>query len=334
MKKSLYFFALVLICSCEKDEVAIEKADRGGLVSAEINLQSNANYSQFNYHNQVFFNIDNNIVVKESLKTNWDIAFESTASGWRIILNSSKFCDVVELEGYTFDNEISLSEINPLTKRWDRPEGINYDYGTAIGDYRNKNSVYVINRGLKLDGTEYDKKKLFVEEVNELYYNIRYSDLNNSNIVNKIIYKDDKTNFQYLSFENDSVIDIEPDKSEWDIVFTQYTHLFESTDPVPSYLVTGVLTNYLQNITVAKDTSYFFEEISYDNLNEFDFSNNQDQIGYNWKEYSLGTSTYIVNSATNYIIKNRENKYFKLRFIDFYNSSGQKGYPTFEFQEL
>ena len=122
-----------------------------------------------------------------------------------------------------------------------------------------------------------------------------------------------------MSFENDSVIDIEPENNDWDIVFTQYTHIFESTDP-PSYLVTGVMTNYLQNITVAKDTSYFFEDISYDNLNEFDFSNNQDQIGYNWKEYSLSTASYVVNTAINYIIKNRDNKYFKLRFIGFYNA--------------
>lgn len=333
MNKVIYFFCLLLIYSCEKDEINIEKEDRGGLNSTEINLQSNLNYSQFNYHNQVFFNLDNNNIVKESLKTSWDLAFEATASGWRIILNSSKFCDVVELEGYIFDNEISLSEIDTLTKRWDRPEGINYDYGTAIGDYRNKNSVFIINRGFNLDGTTYDKKKLVVDEVNESYYNIRYSDLNNTNIVSKIIYKNDKTNFQYLSFENDSVIDIEPENNDWDIVFTQYTHIFESTDP-PSYLVTGVMTNYLQNITVAKDTSYFFEDISYDNLNEFDFSNNQDQIGYNWKEYSLSTASYVVNTGINYIIKNRDNKYFKLRFIGFYNANGQRGYPTFEFQEL
>ncbi len=325
---------LLLFYSCKKDEIAIDKVDRGGLLSTEINLQSNPNYSQFNYHNQVFFNLDNNAVVKESLKTNWDIAFESGLNGWRIILNSSKFCDVVELEDYNFDNEVLLSEISDLTKRWDRPEGINYDYGTAIGDYRNKNSIYIINRGLNFDGVPFGNKKMVIDEVTDTYFSIRYSDLNNTNVVNKIIYKSDKINFQYFSFENDSVIDVEPVENEWDIVFTQYTHLYPSEEQIPSYLVVGALTNYLQNITVAIDTNYNFEEISYGNLNDFSFSNYQDEIGYSWKTYVLSTSSYVINSQINYIIKNCDSKYYKLRFIDFYNNNGDKGYPKFEVQEL
>ncbi len=297
-------------------------------------MQSDPNYSQFDYHNQVYFNLENNAIVKENLKTNWDIGFESSENGWRVILNSAKFSDIVELEGQNFDDEITLSDINNLTKRWDRPEGINFDYGTAIGDYRNKNSVYVINRGYKLDGTQYDKKKLIIEEVNGAYYSIKYSDLNNLNVFSKTIYKNNNTNFQYFSFENNSIVDVEPTNSSWDLVFSQYTHLYDLTGPVPSYLVTGVLTNYLQNISVAEDTNYLFEEITANILNEFYFTDEQDKIGYNWKDYSLNTSTYIVNTNVNYIIKNSNNKYFKLRFIDFYNSGGQKGYPQFEFQEL
>jgi len=335
MKNIIFFFFVFILISCEKDELAIDKVDRGGLISTEINLQSNPNYAQYNYHNQVFFNLDDNTIVKESLKKNWDIGFENNNIGWRIILNSSKFGDVVEIENQNFETEITANDISSLAKRWDRPEGINYEYGTAIGDYRGKNSVYVINRGFKLNGNPYtEKKKLIISEVNDQYYSIKYSNLNNTNVVEKIIYKDYNTNFKYLSFENDSLINIEPQNTKWDILFTQYTHLFENPDPIPSYLVTGVLTNYLNNVTVAKDTSYEFSEILYDDINLFQFSEKQNEIGYNWKVFDLNSFSYSINPEINYIIKNQDNKYFKLRFIDYYNISGEIGYPTFEFQEL
>ena len=77
MKNIIFLFCVFILLSCEKDELAIDKVDRGGLISTEINLQSNPNYAQYNYHNQVFFNLDDNTIVKESLKKNWDIGFEN-----------------------------------------------------------------------------------------------------------------------------------------------------------------------------------------------------------------------------------------------------------------
>ena len=36
----------------------------------------------------------------------------------------------------------------------------------------------------------------------------------------------------------------------------------------------------------------------------------------------------------NFVIRDFEGKYYKMRFIDFYNSQGLKGYPKFELEEL
>ena len=41
---------------------------------------------------------------------------------------------------------------------------------------------------------------------------------------------------------------------------------------------------------------------------------------------------YSVRDDINYIIKDTQGRYFKFRFIDFYNSEGNKGYPKFEYQ--
>ncbi len=332
MKKLIITFCIIMIFSCEKQEIPIKKVDRGGVNTTQINMQSNVNYLEFNYHNQVYFNLDNNVVVKENLKTNWDIAFESNQNGWKIIVNSSKNCNVIELENFHFDNEIDVSDYNFITERWDSPEGINYT--TAIGDYRDMNSVFIIDRGYKLNGSLYGKKKLFIEEVNDMLYRIKYSNLDNSDLVMLTINKSINSNFEFLSFESNSIINVEPPKNQWDLVFTQYTHLFENQNIITPYLVTGVLSNYLNDITIAIDTNYSFTDISVNNLDEFVFSGNQNTIGYKWKDYSITSSSYTVNAKINYIIKDQNNKYFKLRFIDFYNSLGSVGYPTFEFQEL
>ena len=85
---------------------------------------------------------------------------------------------------------------------------------------------------------------------------------------------------------------------------------------------------------VAKDTTNSFEQIGLDMINIYDFSNHQDEIGYNWKVFDFETQTYTVQTEITYIIKDVSNRYFKLHFIDFYDEYGEKGSPKFEVQEL
>ena len=66
----------------------------------------------------------------------------------------------------------------------------------------------------------------------------------------------------------------------------------------------------------------------------FVFDDNQNSIGFNWKEYDLTSGVYTVFANINYIIRDNELRYYKLHFIDFYNDLGVKGYPKFEIQEL
>ena len=192
--------------------------------------------------------------------------------------------------------------------------------------------MFIINRGYNINGNEAGYKKFMIESINDEYYIIKYANLDNTNSNIIEIQKDNSKNFQYLSFNNNEVINIEPNKEEWDLVFTQYTHLYNDPDLPPSYLVTGVLINYLNNVLVSKDSINTFEDINYNNVETYTFSNKQNAIGYDWKTYN--GNGYVINTNLTYIIKDISNRYFKMRFIDFYNSYGEKGYPSFEIQEL
>ena len=320
MKQIKIICIAILLFSCEKSEIPIQPHEMGDILSNQINMQSD-------YSKQVFYSLNNNICIKENIKTDWDLGFESSEEGWRIILNTSTYSSVSKIINSNFEASIS---INNLTWQWENPTGI--IEGTAIGDYRNENVIFIINRGYNINGNEAGYKKFMIESINDEYYIIKYANLDNTNSNTIEIQKDNSKNFQYLSFKNNTVVNIEPNKEDWDLLFTQYTHLFNDPELPPSYLVTGVLINYLNNVLVSKDSINTFEDINYSNVETYSFSNKQNVIGYDWKTYT--GNGYIINTNLTYIIKDISNRYFKMRFIDFYNSYGEKGYPSFEIQEL
>jgi hypothetical protein len=130
-----------------------------------------------------------------------------------------------------------------------------------------------------------------------------------------------------------SIVSIEPPKEEWDLIFTQFTNIFYDEDPPLPYLVTGCIIN--RNVVeVCQVYDKDFEAITIEDIDKCPFSKNINTIGYDWKIYDFDTGQYKVYSNQNYIIKSTEDKYYKLHFIDYYDQQGNKGTPTFEFQEL
>jgi hypothetical protein len=191
----------------------------------------------------------------------------------------------------------------------------------------NKN-VYIIDRGYNENGSKIGFKKLQILQVDSIKYKIRYANLDGSSDLTLEITKNNSYNFTFFSFNTNSTIIIEPPKSEWDIVFTQYLEALSTP-----YLVTGVLLNRY-NTYATMDSSKTFSEITYDYAITKTLSSNINTIGYNWKEYDFNTSSYIVFPKMNYIIKDNKGYYYKLHFIDFYNSLGTKGNPKWEYQKL
>ena len=322
MKKLNIIYVFIFLLGCEQNEIPIKQHSSGNITSKQINMGSS--YSQ-----QIFYSLNDNTVITENEKTDWDLAFESSSEGWNIIINSSTFSQLAELSDINFNDHIS---VNNLNWRYDNPLGIRDE--TAFGDYRNKNSVYILDRGYKLNGNNRGYKKIIIDSINNTSYYIKYANLDNTSMQNLEIKKDNTYNFQYISLDNDETINIEPKKENWDLLFTQYTHLFLDNEETPAYLVTGVLTNYLNNIMVATDTINTFKDIELNMIDQYNFTNEQNEIGYNWKLYNFTSQSYIVKAGITYIISDIDGRYFKLHFIDFYNDNGEKGNPKFEIQKL
>jgi hypothetical protein len=212
---------------------------------------------------------------------------------------------------------------------------------TAIGIWYTKQEdlpisnkmVYVIDRGTDEDYNLVGDKKVVFGFEDEDTYTIRFANLDGTAEQTISIPKDTTVNFVCFSFEN-GVVQIEPDKNSWDLQFGKYSTLLftDVGDPYP-YLVTGVLINPFKTVA-GRDSIHLFEEISYEIAENQILVDQKDIIGYEWKDYDFDNAMYQVDPEKIYVLKNRIGFYYKMRFVDYYNSTGEKGYPTFEFLRL
>lgn len=310
-----------IFLSCEKKELPVQKQDRGDVVTTQIEMKSD-------YRNQVWYSLHDDKVVSVNLKTDWDLAFEASASGFHILLNGAKAMKVYKT-GFT-----ALSQVTDTTgfgagNKADMPSG-NPD-STAIGDWQADNKVYVVNRGYNEAGLQLGFYKLKIKSVTASAFTFEYGDIFGSATSQGTLTKDEAYNYVMFSFTDNIQKYIEPKKTDYDLCFTQYTHLF--LDPFQYYQVTGILNNSY-NTRVAKMVNKPFADIAIADTAGAAYSSRRDIIGYDWKVFNLNTNLYTVDVAMCYIIKDNKGFYYKLHFIDFVNSSGIKGFPKFEFKKL
>jgi len=319
----------LLLSSCWKDEDAYHLPPSGGAIQQELSLGAD-------YDKIVYFNVDKRTFMVRYL-ADWDLGFEASANGLHVITNTGKGLLVHETN-LTDINASYVVNIPGLEWRFDVPSG-NKD-STAVGqwwsgaDGTSKNIVYVVDMTVNYkQGERY--KKIQIEKADETGFWVKTCDLNGSNVTSYFIPKDTTRNFSYLDITTGKIqVDMEPAKDDWDLVFTRYSHIFydQGPDPLP-YLVTGVLLNS-NGVQAYEERIRSFDDIDIEYATNIKFTNNANTIGYDWKYYNQTSGRYTVDNSRTYIIKTISGYYYKLRFIDYYDSNGVKGTPVFDMQRL
>ncbi len=333
-----YLIVLVFLTSCFKEDEKITPHDPGDVETVAIEMTRDYRY-------QVYYDLSANQVVATNLKTAWDLGFDCSPEGNRIILNTSNFMLAarsgstdfsapIDTAGYVWMFDASSG--NPDTVAC----GGWIEYLPPDSAVSFSQEVYVIDRGYDEAGNLRGFRKIVFESMDDGRYHIRFANLDGTGEGTLEIIKDPMVNFTFFSFDgNGKQLTLEPSKESWDLLFTQYTTLLYTNegDPYP-YLVTGVLTNPMSGVQVAQDTLYPFFDIDIEVGAGMNFSNFPDEIGYDWKDVvgdvSSGNVSYVIVEGLNYVISDPSGYYYKLRFISFYSNTGEKGYPTFEVQRL
>lgn len=323
-----YFIALIILMAgaltgCMKKELPVKPHDPGNVTTATVDMGKP-------YKWQVYYNLKTNTVVGQNLKTVWDIGFETSATGYHIILNSAKSMFALNTGKKDF-NEVSYKDTAGfgMHKKWDAPSG-DMD-STAIGNWQNNTTVYLLDRGYDQNGAWQGMEKVQILTVSDSNYTLRFAAVSGAGDTTLEVKKDPAYNLSFVSFSARAQVTVEPPKATWDIVFSQYTYIFYDYSPPMPYLVTGCLLNRY-NTKAVKDTTSQFGQIAYANIGNYQFAADIATIGYNWKTFN-GTS-YIINTAYNYVIQTADGRYYKLHFTGFYNTGGVEGNPKWEYQLL
>lgn len=326
---------LMLLSSCFKEDERIEPMDRGEKSTVTIEMTQQ-------YKNQVYFSLEEGRAIATVDKQNHDLVFDSRPGRAGIFMNTANFMtaaatgknnfqEVTSAAGYTFKFDASSGHPDSLAiDRW---------FYLSGSDTLYPRQVYLINRGFDVLGNQLGFRKVIFDSIKGDTYFFRYARLNESTGTAAQISKRQGRNFVAFSLgENPAPVEAQPDSRLFDLIFTQYTTLLYTTSGQPyPYLVTGVLLNP-ENTWCAVDSTLQFDAITREHALAMNYNNRPDIIGYDWKrvvgDVSSGIVMYEVRSERNFFIKTKTGYYFKMRFIGFYNNSGEKGYPTIEFQRL
>lgn len=317
---ALVLVTVLILTSCQKDEIPVAAHERGPVESAQVTLGAG-------YPNQIFYSILTHSASGSNTLTDWDMAFEGGDSGWRVVLNDSRMMAAWK-SGYNQLNEAVDSTGFAQGKKTEICATRYID--PAMGDWRNENPVYLIDLGYGLNGLPLGLYWLQITGMNSEAYTLSFRPYGSSEDTEASIIRSENTSYARFSLTANQQIPT-PADADWEIQFSKYAYRF--IDPPQDYLVTGVLINPARVVS-AEILSKDFNEITASDTLGVNWSAQPDVIGYDWKYYDFGTATYEVDATRTWIIRTREGYCFKLRFTDYYDEQGNAGAPQFECAEL
>jgi hypothetical protein len=292
------------------------------------------------YDYQVYFDFSSGSVVSENENSEWILAFECADTAYHIRINSSDFWGVAHTGSTNLDS--AYTDTPDYVWRQDKSDG-NPD-STAVGSWVSftdgipgyTHEVYLLG---KYDGIDYNlAKKVQFVSVDEEGYKFLIGDPDESGPDTIEVIKDNSYNYTQFSLENNLVVQLEPEKDQWDLLFAQYFTILYTDDSIPApYYVRGALLNPNQ-VEAALDTTIHFLDVDYAHAIQSSFSSVEDIIGHDWKSVTVdeasNSAEYKVRPGYTYIVRDTNNELYKLRFKSYFNKSGIKGYPSIEYAKL
>jgi hypothetical protein len=276
------------------------------------------------YTHQAFYSMANGTVATP-VNTDWDLAFQISGFEASILINSknnvrlfdagreaSEWSQITPLDtiGYLnaahelFNSDTTwrrgaFNQTNNPADPFDLGWG-NYDFATHVvtGD-----SLYF----LRLANGQV--KKFQVISLANGTYNFRFADTDGSNEVTASLSKSafQGKMFGYYSIVNQTTLDREPFKNDFDLVFTQYLAISPFT-----YKVTGVLAG--DSVPAIK---VYPVDVNAATTNGQNYSYRINTIGYDWKTFDLNTNQWIIQDSLVYFLKDRSGNFWKLWFTGF-----------------
>lgn len=294
-----------------------------------------------NYENQIWFEFSTQATAINRSDV-WDIAFSCGAEN-TIKINGGKnsYFGVARFPGADF-NSFTAIDVKQTMWEFDNPGGLSdsmvfngWCSAAGAGTYKSNDVLYIIDLGEDtLTSKRYIKLKLDGRYPG--YYKFSWAYMGDTAARSTVTLNTNTDyNYVYYSFGAKAEVQNEPfTNTKWDIVFTTYKQIIpdENSKPFP-YILRGVLSNQ-NGVEVGEIKNIPFEDINISNALAAVYSQKQDEIGYDWKIWNLTANKYTVDQNKIYLIKDTKGQYFKMKFVDFYDDQGRKGYPKMAWELL
>ena len=286
------------------------------------------------YQYDIYYSFDSGITAYPE-RNNWHLAFSTDLSSGNIRINSGAPVSLYEV-GQSFDSWSQIESLNQNAVQL-RNSNTDWNIGAFVsnssgssdfgwGNYNESNGLIEGNKIYVID-SPVGQKKIRINSFFTGLFDFTISNLDGSSeetiLLDVSQYQDKR--FIYFSLENNQVIDREPPKEEWDLLFTRYEeNLYPNQSDPFYYYVSGVKSN--GNLTYQFDAPDDVDPI----LDISNFISDINTIGYDWKEYS--GSFVIVPNRSYFIFNQNENILYKIIFESF---SGQStGNLEFSIEEI
>jgi len=303
-----------------------------------------------NFQSDVWYSLPNGTVQKRSANE-WDLAFQTEAREAGIRINSVKGVKLwlvsddiedwakIDTTGkltpakqlYNSDTSWNYGAFN-MMRNWSNP----FDYGW--GQYVQTKNVVVGSKIFVIELADKKQMKIRVDSIDTqaTRFKLVYANLDGTN--EKTLYVDRSKyvskNFVYYDFTTNQLIDREPEKVNWDLLFTQYHANVQGE----KYPVAGVLHNYIRTFFGGKGTlSSKIPNTDLSKLKQFDdrgavLRSAINTIGYDWKYFDQGTNSYKIQDSLLFVVHNdnRLNIYYDIVFTGF----GGRSNGVFRFYKL
>ncbi len=324
MRKLIYCIALLglFLASCEdkkKETPDVQTADT-------ITVTMGAEYA-----NDIYYSLSQGEVSKQN-RTDWQLAFESEAQGCGILINDGAGVEVFTYPGKTIANfadtlypsTVKGVKLYNSTSTWIKAGALNtytnvqaWDFGWGIYNASNHmlsgDSIYIIKYKNSTGTFVTQKLAILKREPIGHYYYFAVADTNKAASYDTIKLSGDQNltqRYLYYSFLSPSkILNREPDKDKWDLLFTTYMI------PFSPYAVPGAKSN--EGITVflasGADTLKKYNEVTY--------KKGITSIGSDWYEFDHVTRSYIIKKIFFYV-KVDDSNYYKIKFVSFDRSKG------------
>ncbi|RKS26325.1 heme-binding HmuY-like protein [Flavobacterium endophyticum] len=294
-----------------------------------------------------------------ALRTSWDLGFYG-GSDFRVVINGSLKMAAKQLETTNIDEvqvadeSMIISQGQGVASQIDHPAGlITQTAIAAISANDADNKVYLINMGSNPSETAPStgsegsasgssrgwKKVRILKSGND--YKIQYADIDATTHEEKIISKNSAFNFTFFSLTSKNVVNVEPQKNQWDLNFTTFTNLVGPTTPYyyPDFVVTN-LKGGARSYQVLNTETLNYDTFTLANVVNASFTEDQRNIGSNWRSTSttgpggLPVSAFVLKTDRFFVIKDPAGNIYKLKFTGGANAGGERGYPTFQYALL